>query len=378
MHKQSSLIVTWQPALTDHKSYTFSALAQLSGQRLEANVLFEQHPERAIEGWTTAVLENIDLHVHRGPFVLLSLLRRLLQTRHEVHMFCSPWERGSLILCLFVCAMMGCRYYLISEPYSVSAAPYFGAAPTLVSRFKKSFRPLIYQIYSRMIRNSVGSIFAISDLSGQQYVTSGIDPARVVPFGYYVPPDADAPHVKAWRGDPDILRVAFVGTLNLRKGIDTLVQACRILDGLHVAVEVHLFGKGDLSLLDDAPPNVSYQGRIPFGQTQTKLAEYDAMILLSRHDGWGVVVNEALLAGTPVICTDAVGASRIIRDHNAGIVVPAEDPAEAAAAIERLARDPLQRRDLEMNARQARESILPKRGAEIILKAIQAQQPVTK
>jgi glycosyltransferase involved in cell wall biosynthesis len=35
----------------------------------------------------------------------------------------------------------------------------------------------------------------------------------------------------------------------------------------------------------------------------------DIFVLPSRYDGWGVVVNQALGAGLPIICSDAVGAA---------------------------------------------------------------------
>ena len=66
----------------------------------------------------------------------------------------------------------------------------------------------------------------------------------------------------------------------------------------------------------------------------------DIFALLSMHETWGVVVNEAAASGLPLLLSDRVGAARdLVRSGTNGFVVPAEDVAAAAAALERLAAD---------------------------------------
>jgi glycosyltransferase involved in cell wall biosynthesis len=56
-------------------------------------------------------------------------------------------------------------------------------------------------------------------------------------------------------------------------------------------------------------------------------------VLPSRFDGWGMLVNESLAAGTPVICTAACGAAAIATDEHSGRVVPAGQVATLTAAL---------------------------------------------
>jgi glycosyltransferase involved in cell wall biosynthesis len=60
------------------------------------------------------------------------------------------------------------------------------------------------------------------------------------------------------------------------------------------------------------------------------------------REPWGLVVNEAMNRGLPVIASDAVGAAAggLVRDGDNGVVVPAGDPVALAAALRRLAGDP--------------------------------------
>jgi len=60
------------------------------------------------------------------------------------------------------------------------------------------------------------------------------------------------------------------------------------------------------------------------------------------REPWGLVVNEAMNRGLPVIASDAVGAAAggLVRDGRNGAIVPAGDPIALAAALRRLAGDP--------------------------------------
>jgi glycosyltransferase involved in cell wall biosynthesis len=59
------------------------------------------------------------------------------------------------------------------------------------------------------------------------------------------------------------------------------------------------------------------------------------------REPWGLVVNEAMNRGLPVIASDAVGAAAggLVQDGRNGLVVPAGDAAALAAAIGRLGED---------------------------------------
>jgi len=56
-------------------------------------------------------------------------------------------------------------------------------------------------------------------------------------------------------------------------------------------------------------------------------------VLPSRFDGWGMLVNESLAVGTPVICTAACGAAAIVTDEQLGCVVPTDKVASLTAAL---------------------------------------------
>ena len=64
-------------------------------------------------------------------------------------------------------------------------------------------------------------------------------------------------------------------------------------------------------------------------------------MLPSRYDGWGVVVNQALGAGLPVICSDMVGAGHdLVEEGVNGLKFRAGDTDSLAEKMARLVREP--------------------------------------
>jgi glycosyltransferase involved in cell wall biosynthesis len=92
------------------------------------------------------------------------------------------------------------------------------------------------------------------------------------------------------------------------------------------------------------------------GLSEAELAQHyvdaDVFALLSRHEPWGVVVNEAAASGLPLLLSERVGAAYdLLRDGENGFLVPAEDAATAAEALRKL-RDPDLRRRMGERSRE--------------------------
>lgn len=183
----------------------------------------------------------------------------------------------------------------------------------------------------------IAFVLAIGSVGVKWFRACGYPEERIFPYGYFVDRSVDVPR-RERSGGP--FRVAFVGSLVKGKGIDLLIEA---LAGIREEWHLSVIGSGpELRALEDLVASrgltscVKFSGVVPFDRVQPALAEYDLLALPSRwKDGWGVVVNEALLAGTPVVCTDACGASDLLREEWRGSVVPAGSIIELRAALQR-------------------------------------------
>jgi glycosyltransferase involved in cell wall biosynthesis len=79
----------------------------------------------------------------------------------------------------------------------------------------------------------------------------------------------------------------------------------------------------------------------------------DVFSLLSFHEPWGVVVNEAAAAGLPLVLSDRVGAAHdLLADGENGFLVSLDDAPAAASAIQCLAQDPELRRRMAVRSRE--------------------------
>ena len=126
--------------------------------------------------------------------------------------------------------------------------------------------------------------------------------------------------------------VLYVGRLIEAKGVGDLVSALELLgDDAPVLVAA---GEGPMADTLAATPHVQLVGFQEHDRLVELYALADAFVLPSRDEPWGVVVNEALACGTPVIVTDAVGAAEdLVTEGANGVIVPVGDVRSLAEAL---------------------------------------------
>lgn len=158
------------------------------------------------------------------------------------------------------------------------------------------------------------------------------------------------------------MTACFVGRLEPEKGLDVLLTAL----GRTPSVGLVIIGSGSqgerIRVLAEARgcgKRVHLAGWVE----QANLPEYygscDVLVIPSVstpifREPWGLVVNEAMHGGLPVIASDAVGAAAggLVTDNETGLVVPERDVAALAAALQRLAADEPLRSRLGREAKQ--------------------------
>jgi glycosyltransferase involved in cell wall biosynthesis len=142
--------------------------------------------------------------------------------------------------------------------------------------------------------------------------------------------------IQTKRKDPKegSLRVLFVGTLQLRKGIQYLWEAKRLLREEDLRVRV--VGPSLLSekALRELRHDFDIIGPVPRSQVWAHYAWADVFVLPTLSEGSANVLHEALAAGLPVITTPNVGAK--LRDGEEALIVPIRDAQSLASALLRL------------------------------------------
>jgi len=198
-------------------------------------------------------------------------------------------------------------------------------------------------------------------------------------FGAPVPEaERAATRERAGASDGDLL-VLFVGRLVHEKGIETLLEAWSRAD-IGPGARLAFAGSGPLeSLVAERAPSASLLGQVGADDLPALYAAADVLVLPSIEtatfrEPWGLVSNEAMLQGTPVVATDAVGAAAggLVRDGGNGFVVPANDADALAERLRELAASPGLRTRLGEAARADAGLLTPSAWAEGMAAALHA------
>jgi glycosyltransferase involved in cell wall biosynthesis len=132
-------------------------------------------------------------------------------------------------------------------------------------------------------------------------------------------------------------RLLTVGRLAHEKGVDTLLRAA---EGLPVEVLVAGTGPEEPRLRAMAGGQVRFLGEVERDALPALYADADVLVMPSRSDPWGMVLNEAALAGLPLVSTDAAGAAHDLIEHGVnGFRVPPDDVPALREALQRLCGD---------------------------------------
>ncbi|MDL5047214.1 glycosyltransferase family 4 protein [Oscillatoria amoena NRMC-F 0135] len=135
------------------------------------------------------------------------------------------------------------------------------------------------------------------------------------------------------------LRIAFVGTLCLRKGIHDLDRAMSILKGQGIPVELHIAGPNQLEpgKFDSLKQSHHYHGVLSATETKKLLASCHVLALPSIAEGFGMVQLEALAAGCRIITT--FNSGQVVSNALLGRVIEPHSPEKLAQTIQEVAKE---------------------------------------
>lgn len=174
------------------------------------------------------------------------------------------------------------------------------------------------------------AVLVNSDLSRQALIRQGVPAHKlvVVPCAYEAPVRNTEP-----RRREGPLRVLWVGSVILRKGIQYLMEAARMLEARRFQFRV----VGPIGISDaavaTAPENLRFEGPVPRTRLAQVFREADVFVFPTLSDGFGITQLEAMSHGLPVIATPNCGA--VVTHETDGLIVPARDARALAEALSR-------------------------------------------
>lgn len=150
-----------------------------------------------------------------------------------------------------------------------------------------------------------------------------------------------------------IFKICTVKTLEDVYGIDILIKSVYQLslllkeNNINITIQYDIYGKGILkdslqALIDSLNMSniIHLKGYIENTKLNEMLKDYNAFILGSRSESFGVSALEAMASGLAVIATDTDGFKEVINNNVDGFIVPKENPNEIALKLLDLIKDP--------------------------------------
>ncbi|MBP2314932.1 glycosyltransferase family 4 protein [Azospirillum soli] len=176
--------------------------------------------------------------------------------------------------------------------------------------------------------------------------TVGTDPHKIRVL-YNAVPDigADLP-VREAPPTGAVVSLLVLANLSERKGIGTMLRACRLLKQKGFRFRVTIGGGGDVEGYRELAQSLgvdeecSFLGWVSREQAHGFIRSHDMLLLPSTHEGLPMVILEALSAGLPVVTTPVGSIPEVLTDRETARIIPVNDAEALAEAVTDLAQHP--------------------------------------
>ena len=256
--------------------------------------------------WTVPTVENVELHIAPSESMLDELVRKY-SLKTDFHIISG--------LACFNISKFALKAN-IKNKFIMAEAP----DQSLL------FRPLRFiRDYLRRIvyAKDVVAYLCIGNQALKWFSAIKSKESYCYPFTYTVKEYFSSGDKKS-----DEISIIYVGSLIKLKRVDILIKAYLQAELGCKKTRLFILGNGpEVSNLKSLLPSgdnpdkgnnkrIDFVGSKPQNEVYSYLSSADILVLPSRHDGWGAVVNEALQCGCQVIVSDRCGSSDVINNLN--------------------------------------------------------------
>ncbi|NVN50040.1 glycosyltransferase family 4 protein [Mycolicibacterium hippocampi] len=195
----------------------------------------------------------------------------------------------------------------------------------------------VFEPFLRPMNEKIVGRIAVSDLARRWQMEALGSDAVEIPNGVDVASFASAPRLDGYpRPGKTVL---FLGRFDEpRKGMSVLIGALPAVVERFPDVEILVVGHGEVDeLRDDAGPladHLRFLGQVTDAEKASALRSADVYCAPNTGgESFGIVLVEAMAAGTAVVASDLDAFRRVLSDGDAGRLVPVDDSAALAAGL---------------------------------------------
>ena len=335
--------------------------------------------ERRQQGWTLESLAPGEKSVTRAEE-----LYRVDSWRERIHILGgggSPFVRELLKLL----TEHRLNWYHWSERSGISFARLIHYNVFVYRHVYPLLSRVIHRKYAGIINRYARGALAIGELARRDFVDWGVRPDQIDELYYSCGTVSPQDDVMRQKTESTVLRFIYVGALYHRKGIDLLLKAfsclkererCRLtlvgqdLSGGRYEKMAQTLGISN---------QVEWAGAVVSTEVSSWIARADVLILPSRYDGWGAVLNEGAMAGKALIASDQCGAAwhLICNDVN-GWRIPAGKIKALHEAMENYQNDEKLAQRHGAESLRIYQSFSPEANAARLIEILQRQQNISQ
>jgi phosphatidylinositol alpha-mannosyltransferase len=201
----------------------------------------------------------------------------------------------------------------------------------------KSLTLSVFQGILRPWHEKIVGRIAVSDLARRWQMEALGSDAVQIPNGVDVASFASAPLLAGYPKPGK--SVLFLGRFDEpRKGMDVLIGALAVVVEAFPDVEILVVGRGDEDELrekaGDLADHLRFLGQVDDAEKASAMRSADVYCAPNTGgESFGIVLVEAMAAGTPVVASDLDAFRRVLEDGTAGRLVPVYDSEALATAL---------------------------------------------
>lgn len=301
--------VFWQNMLSIHQASFLRALSQTEEVCLVVEQPIEE--ERLKTGWNIPDFGKVKVVISPNSDQVPVLLKDdAIHVFSGVNLDSFPMMKQAFSIAMRLKLKVG----IISEPFNSAG-------------LKGKIRSFKYKYLRMMYDKSLSFILVTGEEGRHCYQKTGFSKEKIFDWGYFTESINVQSNDNILSSEPDKISLIFVGSIDQRKNILALTDVFGCVP-TNLA-ELKIIGKGELegelkNKIEDKP-NIKYLGSVNNSTVSAYISSSDLLILPSLFDGWGAVVNEALMCGTPVIASNYCGASVLLDGEERGEVFCIEE-----------------------------------------------------
>lgn len=293
--------VFWQNVISIHQSAFIKALADRHSVTLVVEEAIAE--SRRKEGWAVPDMGNATIVISPSQDKIEALLADsdAFQVFSGIDAFPLPAKAFRMAV------RRECEISVMMEPFDPRG-------------WRGCLRHVKYSFLAARYNKHIRRLFTTGRDGERQFRKAGFH--NIYQWGYFVeynPVAKRETDIKASDRPKSGLPIGlYIGQINSRKNILPLVNW--LSSHADKFESFTIIGNGpqveQLKSIISKAPNIRYLGTVSNSLIQPYIVNSDFLVIPSLHDGWAAVINEALLCGTRVVCSNRCGGSVLIDEAN--------------------------------------------------------------